>query len=204
MIRRRPHYLLHLELIHLRFHFFPLSFPSFPRYIPFPLEPAFIIVTLSTFTLLHLFRTCFSPRIYIFPSLPIPSNYPFQPPPHKSTTLPHLPPNLPRKPYSSQRPTPRPQSIPAPNSPHSIPHFNPTPSLLKHAFSHPWTQREKKQSATGCRSMRLEEGDGMVRVLRWWLSVMTRMGGVRLGGGGGGGGEKGGGITNCVGVGSDH
>ena len=52
--------------------------------------------------------------------------------------------------------------------------------------------------------MRLEEGDGMVRVLRWWLSVMTRMGGVRLGGGGGGGGEKGGGITNCVGVGSDH
>ncbi len=38
--------------------------------------------------------------------------------------------------------------------------------------------------------MRLEEGDGMVwmRILRWWLSVMTRMGGG-LGGGGKGNNE---------------
>ncbi len=29
--------------------------------------------------------------------------------------------------------------------------------------------------------MRLEEGDGMVWMLRWWLSVVTRMGGEGTG-----------------------
>ncbi len=139
-----------LELIHLRFHFFTLSFPSFPRCIPLPLEPASIIVTLSAFN----FHRSPSVSNLLLPSnlqFPFPS-YPLQlpfstPTPTNQPPSPPFHPSCPRKSYSSQRPTPRPQSIPAPNSPHSIPHFNPTPSLLKHTHSPTLGRKEKKGKA---------------------------------------------------------
>jgi hypothetical protein len=149
--------LLLLELIHLRFHFFRLSFPSFLRCIPLPLEPAFIIVTLSTFTLHHSLsasKPWFFPRIYISPSHPL--QLPFSPP---------TPTNQPPPPPPSTQPASKTLLIPAPPSPTSIPPNHCKTYAQKHILP-PFDTKKKRQSATGCRSMRLEEVDVMVRMLR--------------------------------------
>ncbi len=149
MIRRRPHchflssYIFAFISSPFRFRLFLVAF-LFPSNPP----PSSSRCQLSISIVLRLFRTCFSPRIYNFPSLLIPSNYPSQPPPPQiNHPPPPFHPSCPRKSYSSQRPTPRPQSIPAPNSPNSIPHFNPTPSLLKHTHSPTLGRKEKKGKA---------------------------------------------------------
>lgn len=103
-MRRRPHY-------HFLSSYIFAFFPSFPRCIPLPLEPAFIIVTLSAFTFHHspsVSKPASSLEFTISPSLPIPSNYPSQPPPPQIN---HLLPPL------STQPASKTLLIPAPNPP---------------------------------------------------------------------------------------